>query len=141
METENHNAAREAQIAYANSIGIDAEFISKLVDSFYAKVRTHPSLGPIFNEKIQNWDEHLYKLKHFWASVALSSGTYSGRPMPIHMALKNVEPYHFNEWLGLFEATLYEIAPDKEVIDYFMERANRIGKSLSLAMFYRPNQI
>lgn len=138
QETEHQNKAREAQILYANSIGIDAEFISNLVDEFYKRIRAHPSLGPIFNGKVEDWDAHLYKLKHFWASVTLSSGTYSGRPMPVHMALKNVEPFHFAQWLELFENTLKDLAPTSEAKDYFMERANRIAQSLSLGMFYRP---
>lgn len=138
MTIEHENLARAKIVEHANSIGIDAEFISKLVDEFYAKIRKHPSLGPIFNEKIDDWDAHLYKLKHFWASVCLSSGTYSGRPMPVHMALKNVEPFHFVQWLELFEQTLTEIAPTYDAVEYFMERANRIGQSLSLGMFYRP---
>lgn len=135
MET---NPAREAQIEYANSIGVTPEFIAKLVDEFYARIQKHPSLGPIFLGKVENWDEHLYKLKHFWASVCLHSGTYSGRPMPAHMALKNVEPYHFAQWLELFEQTLTELAPNYDTVQYFMERANRIGNSLSMGMFYRP---
>ncbi|MBN8647226.1 MAG: group III truncated hemoglobin [Caulobacterales bacterium] len=135
---EHENRTREKLIAHANSIGVTGEFISDLVDEFYSRVRKHPSLGPIFNDKIQDWDGHIYKLKHFWASVCLHSGTYSGRPMPVHMALKNVEPFHFVQWLELFEQTVTELAPNYDVVEYFMERANRIGQSLSLGMFYRP---
>lgn len=138
MNIENENLARAKIVEHANSIGIDAEFISKLVDEFYSRIRKHPSLGPIFIDKIDDWDAHLYKLKHFWASVCLSSGTYSGRPMPVHMALKNVEPFHFVQWLEVFEQTLTELAPTYDAVEYFMERANRIGQSLSLGMFYKP---
>lgn len=135
---EHENKAREELVAYANSIGITPEFINDLVDEFYARVRKHPSLGPIFNERIQDWDAHILKLKHFWASVCLHSGTYSGRPMPAHMSLDKAQPFHFPQWLELFEQTLTELAPSYDAVEYFMERANRIAQSLSLGMFYRP---
>ena len=61
--------------------------------------------------------------------------------MPVHMALKNVEPFHFAQWLELFEQVLTELAPNYDVVEYFMERANRIGQSLSLGMFYRLSLI
>ncbi len=138
MDQEHLNHAREAQIAYANSIGIDGELINTLVEEFYARTRKHPSLGPIFEQRVKDWDEHLYKLKHFWASVCLSSGTYTGRPMPVHLQITEVQQYHFSQWLELFEQTLNDVSPTKEATQYFMERANRIAHSFMLGMFYRP---
>lgn len=135
---ERTNAAREEIVKYCNSIGIDAPFISKLVDEFYARIQKHPTLGPIFAEKIEDWDQHTYKLKHFWASVTMNAGTYSGRPMPAHMNLKKAEPYHFAQWLELFEKTIKDVGGSDEAVKYFMERAQRIGQSFMLAMFYKP---
>lgn len=141
MTGENTNDARlaqkAAQLAYANSIGIDAEFINNLVDEFYARVRKDPDIGPIFENHVKDWGQHLYKLKHFWASVCLSSGTYSGRPLPVHIEITEIKQHHFPIWLKIFNETLNDLCTNKAAVDFFMERANRIAHSFMLAMFTR----
>lgn len=131
-------SAEERRLAIqenASRLGIDDAFISELVEIFYARVRVHPRLGPIFNGEVDDWPEHLAKLKDFWASVALNAGRYSGKPVPAHMKLEGVTREDFGEWLGLFRQTLEDIAPGAETVDYFMVRAERIAQSLQLAMF------
>lgn len=133
-------AARQKIREDAAGIGVDEAFISTLVDTFYARVREHPQLGPIFNNAVDDWPEHLAKLKSFWESVALNAGVYSGRPMQAHMRVPAIEPAHFGQWLYLFEQTLRDIAPTEEAVEYFMVRASRIGESLKLGLFFRPDQ-
>lgn len=122
----------------AAAIGIDEAFISRLVDAFYARVRQHPRLGPVFETAVTDWPEHLDKLKAFWASVALNAGTYSGRPMQVHLRTPGIEPAHFGEWLYLFEQTLRDLCEDERAVEYFMVRAHRIGENLKLGLYYRP---
>lgn len=131
---------RRAEIqARAAAMGIDEAYISQLVDTFYSRIRVHQTLGPIFNAAIgDRWDQHLPRMKSFWASVALNAGSYSGRPVPAHQKLTTVEPGHFAIWLALFRQTLEDTAPSKEAVPYFMERAERIAESLKLAMFGFP---
>jgi hemoglobin len=120
----------------ARGIGISEEYIDRLVERFYEKVRADADLGPVFDAVIQDhWDEHLQKMKLFWASVALRTGTYRGRPMPMHKALTDARPEHFGIWLRLFEETLAESAPSAEARQVFMEFANSIAERLSKAMF------
>ena len=138
MSSDHALAARQKIRADAAAIGIDEAFISKLVDEFYGRVREHPHLGPVFDGAVSDWPEHLAKLKLFWASVALNAGAYSGRPMQAHMRVPAIEPAHFGEWLFLFEQTLRDIAPTEAAVEYFMVRASRIGESLKLGLFYRP---
>ena len=141
MENVNLTALERRKIIQQNALnmGINDEFISKLVDTFYDHVRYHERLGPIFDDVIgNNWDAHLLKMKSFWSSVAMNSGTYSGQPVPVHRKLTNVREADFDIWLSLFEKTLIEIAPTEEVIPYFMERAARIAQSLQLSMFGVP---
>ena len=139
MSSDHALAARQKIREDAAAVGIDEAFISKLVDEFYSRVREHPHLGPVFNGTVTDWPEHLNKLKAFWASVALNAGAYSGRPMQAHMRVPAIEPAHFGEWLFLFEQTLRDIAPTDAAVEYFMVRANRIGESLKLGLFYRPD--
>lgn len=137
-------AERRAEIrARAAAMGIDEAYISRLVDAFYGRIREHEVLGPIFNMAIgDNWDHHLGRMKQFWASVALNAGSYSGRPVPVHRRLRLARPEHFEMWLGLFKETLAEVSAERgapeDAADYFMERAERIGESLKLAMFGVP---
>lgn len=120
----------------ARAMGVTEEYISLLVDKFYDKVRAHPELGPVFNDVIlDNWPEHLHKMKLFWNSIALRTGTYSGNPMPIHKALTEAKPEHFGIWLTLWDQTLQETAPQPQVVEYFMGFANVMGERLSKAMF------
>ncbi len=140
MTSPQAQAARQKIREDAALIGIDEAFISKLVDTFYERVRQHPQLGPVFNGTVDDWPEHLAKLKSFWESVALSAGAYSGRPMQAHMRVPAIEPAHFGQWLYLFEQTLRDIAPNEAVVEYFMVRASRIGESLKLGLFFRPDQ-
>lgn len=61
--------------------------IAQLVDAFYERVRADDLLGPIFNAQVDDWPDHLAKLRGFWSMVMLRSGSYSGRPLPPHLIL------------------------------------------------------
>lgn len=132
---------RRAEIqANAAAMGIDDDYISHLVETFYDRVKADETLGPIFAGNVSNWEVHMPKMKDFWSSVALHSSRYSGQPVPAHVKLASeVEPRHFKLWLALFQQTLEDTAPSKEAIPYFMERAERIAQSLQLAMFGDPD--
>lgn len=131
---------REIQ-EHAARLGINEAFVSNLVDSFYARVQTHPLLGPIFEKEIKDeWEPHLAKMKDFWSSVAMNTGRYSGKPFPAHMKLTGVTPAHFNIWLALFRLTLEDISENPETVDYFMERADRIAQNFQFGMFELQNQ-
>ena len=112
--------------------GIDEAMIARLVDGFYDRVRADPMIGPVFNERIRNWEPHLEQMKLFWSSVALMSGAYHGRPMPKHLPLP-VDARHFDRWLELFEATARDLCPPVAA-DHFIERARRIAESLELGV-------
>ena len=133
-------AARQRIREEALAIGIDEAFISRLVDDFYGRVRLHARLGPIFDAAVDDWPAHLAKLKQFWASMALNAGTYTGRPMQVHLRLPTIEPAHFGDWLMLFEDTLRDIAPSEAAVEYFMVRAHRIGESFKAALAFRPGK-
>ena len=112
--------------------GIDAALIERLVHAFYAKVRGDELLGPVFNERVANWDAHLARMCLFWSSVALGSATYQGSPMQVHAPLP-VDAQHFDRWLALFEATANEVCPPAAA-EHFVVRAKRIAQSLELGI-------
>lgn len=126
---------RAAIDAHTSRIGIDHAYISILVDSFYERVNADETLGPIFAVRIDDWAVHLPKMKRFWGAVVLNTGAYSGRPVPAHVKLHEVEAQHFTLWLALFRKTLEDTAPSREAVAYFMTRAERIASSLQAVMF------
>jgi hemoglobin len=115
------------------AVNITEPMIRGLVDAFYAKVRADAVLGPVFAAKISDWDAHLAKLSDFWSSVALLSGRYKGRPMPVHAAIPEISDAHFARWLSLFAETATEICPP-EAAQLFVDRASRIAGSLKLGI-------
>lgn len=120
-------------------IRISNDKIVEMVDTFYDKVKLHPSLGPIFNNTIgSRWEAHLPKMYQFWSSVLNSSGLYNGNPMRAHMHLtEKVTPENFGQWLELFQETLRELFSDEDA-DFIFGKAENIAQSLSLGMFYNP---
>ena len=105
------------------------EEIRGLVDTFYARVRQDPALGPIFNTHVHDWDEHLVKLTDFWSSILRRTGRFSGSPMVRHAALDGLEANLFLRWLALFRQTTDEL-PNRPMAEQACEAAERIADSL-----------
>ncbi|MDD3799527.1 MAG: group III truncated hemoglobin [Novosphingobium sp.] len=122
--------ARAERRAKAEAMGVDADYVSRFVDGFYGKIRQDAVLGPIFAEKVGDWDEHLGRMKRFWRSILFSSGEYSGNPMPKHVALPGLDESHFARWLDLFYATLREQGGSEEAARMVGTRARMIADSL-----------
>lgn len=117
--------------------GVDRAFIGRLVREFYRRVRLNERLGPIFAGVIgEEWEPHLEKMTDFWCAVILKNGAYSGRPVPAHLKLKQVREEDFDIWLGIFRRTAGDLC-EPAVAAIFVERAERIARSLKLAMFFR----
>jgi hemoglobin len=112
--------------------GIDETMIERLVHGFYAKVRDDALLGPIFADRVEDWDPHLERMCAFWSSVALMTGRYHGNPMSKHLPLP-VDGAYFDRWLALFEQTARETCPP-EAEAHFVERARRIAESIELGI-------
>lgn len=114
--------------------------IERVVAAFYKRVRSHPTLGPVFAKSIPGttdaWNPHEAKIVRFWANAILHERSYSGNPMAVHMATPHVQADHFPIWLDLFEATLQDtLNPDQA--DSFNAFARRIGRGLEMGMMYR----
>lgn len=122
--------ARAQKRDMAAASGIDDALISALVDGFYARVRADAMLGPIFAAHIADWTPHLRRMKDFWASIMIESGRFNGSPMQKHIALGGLDAAHFAHWLSLWDETLDQLIPDRQVADRFRAAATRIGDSL-----------
>jgi hemoglobin len=123
-------AARARKRAEAEAIGVDDNFVSRFVESFYARIRADALLGPIFAARVTDWAWHLDRMKSFWRSILHNSGEFSGNPMVKHLAIPGLEERHFAHWLELFYATLRELERDPEATHLVGTRARMIADSL-----------
>jgi hemoglobin len=120
---------------------IGEDDIKNLVHTFYGRVRTDDLIGPVFNAKIEDWDEHLANLCDFWSSVVLRTRRYEGRPMRAHLLMRDtIESAHFDRWLDLFEKTAHEVLP-AEAAPIFIQRARQIADSFEFGMANQRGEI
>ena len=131
---EEHHAfalqARAERRARAEALGVTPDFVSRFVDSFYARIRADALLGQIFAAKVTDWDEHLTRMKRFWRSILFSSGEYSGNPMRKHVVIPDLGRDHFVRWLELFYATLRVEGASDEAAVLVGERGRMIAESM-----------
>lgn len=115
---------------------ITEEALTRLVETFYARVRQDPLIGPVFNRAVHDWDEHLPKLQAFWSSIMLGSGRYKGQPMPAHVRHGDaISPASFERWLQLWHQTTSELFASGPA-EALQSKAERIAESLSLGIAF-----
>ncbi|HEY9344921.1 MAG TPA: group III truncated hemoglobin [Inquilinus sp.] len=116
---------------------LDETALPALLARFYAKVRLDDALGPLFNQVIQDWDNHLERISDFWSSVMLASGRYKGNPVVIHlMHAHRISPEMFDRWLALWEETTSEML-QASVAAAMQAKARRIAETLKGALRLR----
>mgnify|MGYP001601022235 FL=1 len=116
---------------------IDEAALERLIPAFYARVRADAEIGPLFNEAVHDWPDHLERLVAFWSSVMLTSGRYKGSPMAAHLKHRDmITPAMFDRWLAIWADTTNELlAPGAAAA--LQAKAARIAESLQLALFFR----
>ncbi len=120
--------------------GITEAALERLVHTFYARVRQDPLIGPVFNDAIADWPEHLEKLQAFWSSVMLTTGRYKGRPMSAHIKhADRIDRASFTRWLALWRETTDEQL-DLEDAAALQDRAARIAESLQLGIAFHKGE-
>jgi hemoglobin len=73
----------------------------ELLKYFYADVRQHGEIAPIFAANIEDWPAHLEKIADFWSGVTGGPANYRGA-MPMKHFPLGLEERHFEAWLGLW---------------------------------------
>ena len=107
--------------------------ITRVVSTFYAAVRDHPGLGPVFAAHVTDWPLHEDKIIRFWKNAILHSGDYDGNPLAVHRAAGNVQLPMFDVWLGLFDSVLRLELPT-DTAAHWSALAHRIGRGLMFGM-------
>ncbi len=112
---------------------ITAAQIDTVVARFYARVRQHEVLSPVFFASIPDeaprWAHHEAKIARFWRSAILHERSYSGNPQHMHAMRPMIKPEHFTIWLGLFDEVLTESLPPETAASW-SALAHRIGAGL-----------
>src|SRR5690606_33459243 len=102
------------------------EDIRSLVDTFYGKVRNDATIGPIFNQVIEDRSpEHLQHMYRFWQTVLLGEHTYFGSPFPPHAQLP-IDRAHVAIWSNLWHETVNELC-NGETADEAKWRADKMA--------------
>ena len=104
--------------------------IKKVVDQFYAKVKSDETIRHFFNNmREEHWQKHLLVMYAFWENVLFHTGEYNGKPLETHRRIHQQNPVgfvHFHRWLSLFTATVDESFAGKNA-DKMKEHARGIA--------------
>ena len=111
--------------------------ISRLVHSFYDKVKADEALGPIFNAHLsaEQWPHHLEKLTDFWETNLFGVPKFKGNPPRIHADVDQNMNYgvtqeHFAVWMRLWFLTLDEMFEGR-----LADRAKNAARKMSTGLF------
>lgn len=113
--------------------------IFTLVNTFYTKIRKNEELGPIFNEAIHDWDDHLNHLTDFWESQLFMKNVFKGNPLRKHVELdqqsnNKLDNDLFGLWLQFWLGTIDELF-DGERAKLAKERARNIASFMFMEIF------
>lgn len=125
-----------------SGLTLNDEGLAILIDAFYARIRSDPELGPIFEGAVTDWPDHLKTLTSFWSSVMLGTGRYKGQPVPVHMRHSDqITPELFERWLALWRETTSTLMTS-EIAAVLQNKAAHIAQSLQFALsFHSKNNI
>ncbi|WP_424940843.1 group III truncated hemoglobin [Aliiroseovarius sp. S253] len=116
---------------------ISPDQIDAVLARFYARIRVHPQLGPIFNGHVgttdAEWDTHIALITRFWRGAILREPGYDGSPMRAHMQAGNVRPEHFDPWIALFEEVATDTLP-ADTARSWIALVHRIGRGLRMGV-------
>lgn len=107
---------------------IGRERLATLLRHFYADIRQHKVVGPIFNEQIEDWPAHLETIASFWTRMTGGPSAYSGQMPARHLSL-GLNPNHFHAWLGLWEFNCRSYLAEREAQE-MIQLAHGIGRRL-----------
>lgn len=112
------------------------EALARLLHHFYADVRQHALIGPIFNKQIHDWPAHLEKIGSFWARLTGGPSGYSGQ-MPMKHLNLGIEAQHFGAWLQLWTFNCRSHLKEAEAEEMIC-MAQEIGRRLKTILGVGP---
>jgi hemoglobin len=104
------------------------ENLARLLRHFYADIRQHQLVGPIFNQQIHDWPGHLEIIGSFWTRMTGGPSGYSGQMPAKHLYL-GLQAHHFQAWLQLWEFNCRNYLGEAEAKE-MIQLAHGIGRRL-----------
>ncbi len=115
--------------------------IYAVVISFYSRLKTDETLGPLFLRSIADseWEDHMQKITDFWDSAIFNSMTYKGNPANVHVDVDKTNGYdiyqkHFEIWLQNWNETL-DANWSGIVAENMKMRARKMSTGLYISMW------
>jgi len=109
-----------------------------LLKYFYADVRQHREIAPIFAANITDWPAHLDKIADFWSGLTGGPALYSGAMPARHVPL-GLQEHHFRAWLELWSRHCRAHLPSTEAED-LIAIAETIGQRLRQIVAVNPGR-
>lgn len=111
--------------------------LQEILKYFYADVRQHNEIAPIFSANITDWPAHLETIADFWSGVTGGPANYSGA-MPMKHVPLGLSERHFQAWLGLWARQCRARLAPAEAKD-LIAIAETIGQRLrQIVAFHTP---
>ncbi len=110
--------------------------IDRVVAVFYAAIRRHEVLDPVFAALSPDWPEHEEKDRPSSRKNAIpccTNAITTAVAMQAHMRAGDVHAQHFAPWLMLFDETLRRTLPP-ETAEAWSQLAHRIGAGLRMGV-------
>lgn len=108
---------------------VTTEEIRIVVERFYEHARDDELLGPVFAQRVHDWDAHYDTMTRFWSSAVLRTGTYAGRPIEKHR-IEGLTPQHFVNWVNRFsDVVRRELGPQRARV--FIDLSERMAVSIA----------
>lgn len=123
-----------------NKITLDnRQHVNTLVRTFYGKIQDDDMLGPIFNSRISNWEDHFELLTDFWSTVLRLEISFKGNPARAHVEVDQatggtITPIHFGRWLQIWFETIDELFIGRNA-QIVKDQARIMSTNLYLMMF------
>ena len=110
----------------------------KLLRYFYADLRQHAEITPIFAANIEEWPTHLEKIADFWSGITGGPRLYAGGMPWKHVPLRS-EERHFAALLGLWSRHCRAYLAPAEA-EEMIAAAENIGQRLRqiVAAYVKP---
>lgn len=115
---------------------ISRDEIARVVTHFYARVRDHSMMGPVFAVHVKDWPAHERQEVDFWTATILRAPGPKLNLAATHVAAGNVRPGMFATWLAVFDQVLEdELTPPQAAA--WSALAHRIGRTLRASVVER----
>ena len=106
---------------------VSAEDVTRLISTFYTRVRPDPVIGHFFTE--MDFDTHIPRIVSFWNMILFGDRSFQGDPITAHQKLNArlpMEQLHFDRWIMLFQGTVDDLFAGAKA-DEAKQRAHSIA--------------